>query len=220
VGVRLGNGDGSFQAPSTVAVGPRPFSVSVADLNDDGRLDLVVPDFVDAKVRVFLGNGDGSFRAQASLTVGERPLPSDVRPSSVEVADVNGDGRLDLVVANFEEGSVSVLPGNGDGSFAEQKTYPVGRGPYSVAVADVNGDGRPDLVVPNFGEDKIADVGPADDDQVGVLLGNGDGSFFRIRRRSPSGKVQLRSPSRTSTATASPICSSPTSIPSRRTTAR
>jgi hypothetical protein len=83
------------------------------------------------------------------------------------VADVNGDGRLDLVTANYaSSGTVSVLLGNGNGTFQSATNFAVGSYPASVAVADVNGDGRPDLVVANHGSNTVS-----------VLLGNGDGTF-------------------------------------------
>ena len=69
---------------------------------------------------------------------------------SVAVADVNGDGKPDLVVANYGSNTVSVLLGNGNGTFQAQQTFATGTIPYSVAVADVNGDGKPDLVVANY----------------------------------------------------------------------
>src|SRR5882672_4452705 len=85
---------------------------------------------------------------------------------SLAVADVNGDGRPDLLVADYD-GSVDVLLGNGDGTFQTVAAYSSGgSAPYSVAVADLNGDGRPDLAVANFNSNT-----------VGVLLGNGDGTF-------------------------------------------
>ncbi len=82
------------------------------------------------------------------------------------VADVNGDGKPDLVVANYGSNTVSVLLGNGNGTFQTQQTFATGSEPYSVAVASLNGDGKPDLVVANFG-----------DSTVSVLLGNGNGTF-------------------------------------------
>jgi hypothetical protein len=119
-------------------------------------------------------SGAGSYQllsefVQASPPFEALPVGRSLYPASaVAVADVNGDGKPDLVVANFD-GTVSVLLGNGDGSFQSQQTFalgPPGR-PVAVVVADVNGDGKPDLVVAWGG---IADA-------VGVLLGNGDGSF-------------------------------------------
>ena len=82
------------------------------------------------------------------------------------VGDVNGDGKPDLVVANYGDNSVSVLLGNGDGTFLPRPAYATGSSPFAVAVADVNGDGKPDLVVANYGSNSVS-----------VLLGNGDGTF-------------------------------------------
>jgi len=82
-------------------------------------------------------------------------------PFSVAVADVNGDGKPDLVVANQFSDSVSVLLGKGDGTFQNAQNFAAGSRPLSVAVADVNGDGKPDLVVANSGSDSVS-----------VLLGN------------------------------------------------
>jgi hypothetical protein len=162
--VLLGNGDGSFQTQQTYSVGSYPASVAVADLNGDGKPELVVANERSNSVSVLLGSGDGSFQPQYTFSVGSYPY-------SVGVADLNGDGVPDIVVANrgssfHPDDSVSVLLGNGDGSFQSQRTYTVGPEPDSVAVADLNGDGIPDIVV----ADEY-------DDAVSVLLGNGDGSF-------------------------------------------
>ena len=87
-------------------------------------------------------------------------------PKSVAIGDLDGDGVLDLVVANKNDNNVSVLMGNGDGTFASDVTYGVGNSPQSVAIDDLDGDGVLDLVVANrFSND------------VSVLMGNGDGTF-------------------------------------------
>jgi FG-GAP-like repeat len=98
---------------------------------------------------VLLGNGDGSFQTAHFFKVGRDP-------ESVAGADVNGDGRPDLVSANYLDNTVSVLLGNGDGSFQRARIYNVGSDPASVAVADVNGDGRPDLVTANKKDNTVA----------------------------------------------------------------
>jgi hypothetical protein len=91
------------------------------------------------------------------------------------VGDFNGDGLLDLAVANegtwpnFRDGSVSVLLGNGDGTFQTARNFPAGIAPWSVAVGDFNGDGNQDLAVANFGSNNVS-----------ILLGNGDGSFQQV----------------------------------------
>jgi hypothetical protein len=163
VSVLLGNGDGTFQAPRSFAVGRGARSVAVADVNGDGLPDLVVANALSNDVSVLLGNGDGTFQIA-------RNFPAGIGPQSVAVADVNGDGRLDLTVAyagSFPDdynGGVSVLLGNGDGSFQAARSFAAGRFPQSMAVADINGDGRLDVAVAGSGG-------------VRVLPGNGDGTF-------------------------------------------
>jgi hypothetical protein len=172
VSVRLGNGNGSFQAPQTFDVGDpnhlgRPLALTLADLNNDGRADLVVANSADNTVSVLLGNGDGTFqtKTQEIYNVGQRP-------DAVAVADVNGDGIPDIVVANYSDGTVTVLLGNGDGTFQDSPgylathTFAVGHGPNSLTVADLNGDNKPDLVVTNIFDNTLS-----------VLLVNGDGTF-------------------------------------------
>jgi hypothetical protein len=164
VSVLQGNGDGTFRPAQTFAVGGGPFGVAAADLNSDGKLDLVAvsPNYPNLGIlSVLLGNGDGTFKAPVTYPLGSTP-------EFLALADLNGDGRIDIVVSNRDSGTVSVLLGNGDGTFQPQTTWIAGPDPYSVAVADVNGDGKPDLVVAN-GSD------------VSVLLGNGNGTF-QLRR--------------------------------------
>jgi len=170
-GVLLGNGDGTFQpAVSYTLGGFGATSVAVADVNGDGKPDLLVA--TGSAVGVLLGNGDGTFQTVTKYSSGG------LTALSVAVADVNGDAKPDLVVANWctdsscTASSVGVLLGNGDGTFQTAVTYNSG-GIFanSVVIGDVNGDGKPDLVVSN-GSATGADAG-----NVGVLLGNGDGTF-------------------------------------------
>jgi hypothetical protein len=150
-------------------------SVAVADVNRDGKPDIVAVNESPAKVSVFLGNGDGTFQAAATYDSGSESI-------SVAIADVNGDGNPDLIVANLisgsgpEGGSVSVLLGNGDGSFQKPVAYDSGGfEAISVVVADFNGDGKPDIAVANqCAQDQVPFC---NNSNVGVLLGNGDGTF-------------------------------------------
>ena len=143
--------------------------MAVGDFNGDGKADLAVANdgvWPDSKgnVSILLGKGDGSFLKQQTYAVG-------THPTSVAVADFNGDGNADLAVANYGGNNVSILLGNGDGSFLTQKTYAVGNDPTSVAVGDFNGDGKADLAVANDG------VWPDYNGNVSILLGKGDGTF-------------------------------------------
>jgi hypothetical protein len=130
---------------------------------------------------VLLGNGDGTFRPVVTYGSGGRV------PTSVTVADANGDGKPDLLAANWltssqhpQSGAVAVLLGNGDGTFQPAVLYGSGGfGASSVASADVNGDGHQDLVVANCDATGTRTCSSAGTGHgvVGVLLGNGDGTF-------------------------------------------
>jgi hypothetical protein len=163
VSVLLGNGDGTFQGHVDYATGPAPTSVAVADINGDGKLDLVTANRYGNTVSILIGKGDGTFRPHFEVLAGPGP-------SSVAVADFNHDGILDLAVAScgscFNQGTVSILLGNGDGSFGSPMLHIVGIYPYMISVADLNGDGNADVVVTN-------DTG----DSVSVLLGDGRGGL-------------------------------------------
>jgi len=166
VSVLLGNGDGTFQSKVDYSAGPQPVSVAVGDFNGDGKVDLVVANGNDgpSNVSVLLGNGDGTFQAAANYSVGSLLYPY-MSPASVAVGDFNGDGKADLATAN-QFGNVSVLLGNGDGTFETAAHYPAGAGAVAVAVGDFNGDGKADLVTVNYADNSLS-----------VLLGNGDGTF-------------------------------------------
>lgn len=186
VGVLLGNGGGTFQPAVTYGSGGyRPNSVALADVNGDGKADLVVVNScvnsncgtaTNGSVGVLLGNGDGTFQTVATYGSGG------VGAVSVAVADVNGDGKPDLVVSNDcgssgcgSGGLLAVSLGNGDGTFKSVVTYGSGGGggTQSVTVADVNGDGKADLIATNF----CGFGGGECEGNLGVLLGNGDGTF-------------------------------------------
>src|SRR6266568_5058134 len=140
-----------------------PSGIAVGDFNGDGKLDLAVVNFGDWNIYVLLGNGDGTFQAARSVYFAS----GGGFPWYVVTADFNGDGKLDLAVSNYGGNSLSVLLGNGDGTFQAPQTTPVGTNPAQVAVGDFNGDGKPDLVVSSVGNNTVS-----------VLLGNGDGTFL------------------------------------------
>jgi hypothetical protein len=168
VSVRLGNGDGTFGAKANFGTGIEPHSVAIADLNGDGKPDLTTANsnpYPTMSVSVLLGSGDGTFGAMTNFGTGSYPR-------SVAIGDLNGDGKPDLATANFGNyltppgTTVSVLLGNGDGTFGTKTDFGVGVDPRSVAIGDLNGDTKPDLAVANYSSNTVS-----------VLLGNGAGSF-------------------------------------------
>jgi flagellar hook assembly protein FlgD len=164
VSVLLGNGDGTFQDAVDYSTGPSPNCVRMGDLNNDGKLDLVTTSGSSATVWVLMGNGDGTFQTKADYT-------TNPAPGSVAIGDLNGDGNADLAVGNITLGSpavgtVTVLLGNGDGTFPSGTPYATGNGNKSVAIKDLNADGKPDIVSANYL-----------DGTASVLIGNGNGTF-------------------------------------------
>jgi hypothetical protein len=146
--ILLGNGDGTFEPALNYGVGPGPRSVAVGDFDGDGVPDLAVANKSPGTVSILLGNGDGTMRAVRNFWVARGP-------SSVAVGDFNGDGLQDLAVANGGYNgppgtTVSILLGNGDGTFTSAQFFGVGKNPSSVAIGDFDGDGRPDLVLANL----------------------------------------------------------------------
>jgi len=200
--IYLGQPNGSFTLTNTYPAGPEsidevgsagsyvgsyPTWVILGDFNNDGVLDVVVDNSAcllighissygcgASYVSVFLGNGDGTFQARQDFSVPSGAL-------LVQATDMNGDGKLDLVVASNTDNSyvntntsVSVLLGNGDGTFQSAVTYTTPAGTSTLGfvggtawavVADFNGDGRPDVAASNGAQG------------VAVFLGNGDGTL-------------------------------------------
>jgi hypothetical protein len=152
VGVLLGRGDGTFGSENDFATGATPEFVTAADLRNNGKLDLVVglSSPLGPSISVLLGKGDGTFPTHSDIGQGYA--------SVIAVADVNGDGKPDLILAG------QVMLGNGDGTFQNGKTYDSAL-VAQIVIADMNGDGKPDIVT--------ADGGPT----FSVRYGNGDGTF-------------------------------------------
>jgi hypothetical protein len=160
ISILLGNGDGSLQPHvDYIDLLTNPYAINIGDFNADGKLDVVMATdtYATNGAAVYLGNGDGTFQSP----VGYETASSSI---SVEVADFNGDGKLDLAVGTAA--GVSILLGNGDGTFQTHTDYDTAIRVFGITSGDFNGDGKLDLAVTNL-----------DTQQVSILLGNGDGTF-------------------------------------------
>ncbi len=171
VTVLFGNGDGTFSVEPSLSIPGGGYALAVADLNGDGIADLAVANNSGSSsgpssVTILLGKGNGTF-----TQLSESPATG-LEPLAIAAGDFNGDGIPDLAVSNQNDGfpnpgTVTVLLGNGDGTFTPTAVSPqTGSIPYTVAIADFNGDGKASLVTSNAGSNTAS-----------VLMGNGDGTF-------------------------------------------
>ena len=185
VSILLGNGDGTFQPPADFSAAASGFGeVTIADFNGDGRPDLAVAGSTNGGFAILLGKGDGTF-AQSFALAGCGNVCSGAPGYPLGVADLNGDGKLDIITAygfGFRRGAV--LLGNGDGTFRELpgetfsagRPFPlIGENPSAIVVADLNGDGKLDAVF-GYGYPPVGSC-CSEYRKVSVCLGNGDGSF-------------------------------------------
>jgi hypothetical protein len=166
IGATLSNTNTSLFGPlTTFSTGtgfPGPIDAKYADLRGIGRQDMVVANYANSTVSVLLSNGDGTFAPAKVYSLGAGAN----QPYQVAIGDLRGIGRKDLVVSTISGGYISVLLGNGDGTFGAAKTYFLGGPFYGVAVGDLNGDGRDDVVVANYNSSAIT-----------VLLAQPDGTL-------------------------------------------
>ncbi|CAF4201145.1 unnamed protein product, partial [Adineta steineri] len=149
-----------FLDPTTYSTGSTPFSMAVADVNNDNHLDIIVANSASNNVGVLLNIGNGTFRSQTVYSVGSNPR-------SVAVADVNNDNKSDIVVANYNSNTTSVLLNAGNGTFLNQTIYSVGANPISIVIADMNNDNKSDISVANYNSSNI-----------GILFNAGNGTFL------------------------------------------
>jgi Bacterial type II and III secretion system protein/FG-GAP-like repeat len=166
----LGNGDGTFQTPRTVATGNLPSSIAVADFNGDGISDLAVVNQGDNTIGIYIGNGDGTFRTPSLIPTGSKP-------TSIVAAPLNPSSNaiIDLAITNSAENTLETFFGVGDGTFFSGIKYATGVTPVFVASADVNSDQILDLIVADSGT--VATSNNPVINSVSVFIGNGDGTF-------------------------------------------
>jgi hypothetical protein len=143
----LGNGKGSFTLSTTLTEVKNPFDAAIADFNKDGKLDVVLSstDFNGSFSNpplIFLGSGKGTFGTG-------KPVPTvSTIPLHMVAADIDGDGKTDLVIGNCcGLAALSVVFGKGNGTFEPEQIFQVAESPSQIAVADLNGDKRPDIVI-------------------------------------------------------------------------
>ncbi len=166
--VLTNNGSGIFGSNATCRVGNYPISVTAADVNGDGKPDLISANYGISPpqwgntLTVLTNNGNGVFGSNATLVAGGYGCG----PHCVVAADTRGSGKLDLICANLDASTLTVLTNNGSGIFGSNATYNVGGAPYCVVAADINHDGKLDLISANDAAGTLT-----------VLTNNGSGIF-------------------------------------------
>src|SRR6202790_1224366 len=169
----LGNGDGTFKQaagspfalPSAVA---GPIAMTATDFNSDGNLDLAVVNQTTSDVSILLGSGKGTFTQASGTPPASSPIAVGKSPVAIATGDFNNDSHPDLAVVNQTDNTVSVLLGNGDGTFTAATNSPLatGQGPPAITISDLNAEGNPDIAVTD-----------PKTDSVSVFLGVGQGLF-------------------------------------------
>lgn len=166
VKVMLGRGDGTLGPEMDAFTAPDPWIVAIADMDLDGRADIVTANGTSRSFCVLHGNGDGTFGT-------DRTFPATPYPVSIGAGDLNRDGHLDVVTTSGHPDAVSVLLGSGGGTLKPAFNVVAGPNPKLAAVSDLNADGILDLLVTTLQDES--------DGSIGILLGKGDGTFKPAR---------------------------------------
>ncbi len=153
-------GNPSFGAYSTYAVGSTPYSVTTADVDNDGDQDVIAANYGSNTISIMKNKlNTGKLAAKVDYATG-------TSPSEVVAVDVDGDSDVDIVTANYSATTISVLKNNGDGTFAAKVDYTTGSAPRALATADIDNDGDKDIVTANYSGNNIS-----------VFKNNSDGTF-------------------------------------------
>jgi uncharacterized repeat protein (TIGR02059 family) len=154
------NGSGGFNAPTTIAVlGTGPSTITLGDINGDGREDILTTNNGSNNISLLINNGSGGYNTPQTFALS-------AAPTQLVLADVNRDTRLDVLALHNATNSFSVLLNNGSGGFVAAQNFATGTGPVGIGAADVNGDGQIDVFTANLNTTNVS-----------VNLGNGTGSF-------------------------------------------
>jgi hypothetical protein len=165
VSVLVNDGTGRFSLPRFYPTGATAPAVAAADVNRDGIIDILTANIGTRDLSVLLGQGGAQFGTALRVSGGDGAV-------DLDVADLNGDGKLDVALATALRGyAVVIRLGNGDGTFGPKKKYAAGLDPDGVTIADLNHDGKLDLAVSN-----------ADEGTVSAFIGRGDGTFTHAGR--------------------------------------
>jgi uncharacterized repeat protein (TIGR01451 family) len=149
--ILLNDGNGGFKPPVSYPVGDSPYNLALGDHNGDGTVDLAVANYDSRDVTIWRANSDGTFKSAPGS-----PVSMGSKPSNLAFGDFNGDGKLDLAVANSGSNDVSImLGGDGQGGFTTASIYPVGSYPL-VTVGDFNRDGLLDFATMNFDDNTVS----------------------------------------------------------------
>lgn len=151
VSIWLNDGLGVFTAPVPYAVGNVPYSLALSDTNGDSAVGIIATNYGSDFVSILPNDGNGDFSSGQAATYATGDTVNDVA-----VADIDGDGALDIVTTNLVDDSISLLSGDNAGGFASAINYNVGNAPRAVALGDINGDSQQDIVTANIIDDSVS----------------------------------------------------------------
>jgi hypothetical protein len=173
----LSNGNGTFKAAATAVASSTAFfeAVELKDVNNDGKMDFIAGDYNTGNVYVGLGNGNGTFATAATFGTG---VIGAARLADLDAADINNDGAMDIVGVDYSANTVSVLLGNGNGTFKTRVSYASIGDVRDIDLADVTGDGVVDIV-----------GGSIDALKVGIWTGTGNGTFSAVQSMAAGGQA-------------------------------